>query len=71
MLSITLHITEDIEFMTPREFDPPTLQDIERERQLSVAMNLWVEEYNERLQPQRDQWLNEPHHDHEGWGQYA
>lgn len=59
MLSITLYITEDIEFMTPLEFDPPTPRDLERERQLSVAMSLWAEDYNERMAPVRDSWMNE------------
>ena len=65
--AITLWVNEDIYWMTPKEFDPPTTQDIERERQLAASMNLWVEDYNERLQPSRDAWLNQ---DHEGWGLY-
>jgi hypothetical protein len=67
MTSITLWVQEDIEWYTPQEFDPPTLQDIERERQLSAVMNLWVEDYNERMQPSREAWANQ---DHEGWGRY-
>jgi hypothetical protein len=64
--SITLWVNEDIEWYTPEEFDPPTPQNIERERQLAAAMNLWVEDYNERMVVKRNRWLNESY-DHEGW----
>ena len=70
-MSITLWVNEDIQWYTPEEFDPPTPMDIERERQLSASMNLWVEDYNERMVGTRSRWLNEPYTvDHEGWDVY-
>ena len=69
--SITLWVTDDIEFVTVQDFDPPTARDLRREVQTARMMDLWVEEYNERMAPQRQRWLNEVHYDHEGWGQYA
>jgi len=62
---LPLHIHDDIEFMTPAEFDIPTPQDLERERQLAAAMDLWVEDYNERLEPSRQQWLADSYE--HGW----
>lgn len=64
---ITLHVHDDIQFMTPDEFDIPTPKDLERERQLAAAMLLWVDEYNERLEAKRVEWLNQPYYDSEGW----
>ena len=69
-VTLRLYVNDDIEFMTPQEFDPPTAEDLERERQLAAAMNLWVDDYNERMQAKREAWMNEPHYDSEGWGVY-
>jgi len=56
--SITLYIDDDIEFMTPEEFDVPTPAQIQREQTTAIMMDLWVQEYNERMGPRRLDWLN-------------
>lgn len=63
-----LYIHDDIEFMTPEEFDPPSLQDIIREENTAKAMALWADDYDRSMGVQRQSWLNQ---DHEGWGAYA
>ncbi len=54
-----LYITEDIEFMTPRDFDIPTPAVIHRERMLAARMNDWVEDYNAEMESKRSNWLVE------------
>lgn len=56
-MSYTLWVHDDIEFLKPKDFDPPTVQDLERERLTAHMMDLWVQEYNEKMQTERDNWV--------------
>jgi hypothetical protein len=56
---IKLYVVEDIEFMTPQEFDGPTPEQLERERKLAKAMALWADEYEDRMYEARNLWLVE------------
>lgn len=51
---------DDIEFMSPEQFDPPTPQQIRREAILADMMSKWVDEYEASLEPLREDWLVEP-----------
>ena len=66
-----LYIHDDIEFMTPEQFDPPTEHQLAREARTAKVMDMWVQDYNERMEAKRESWLNEPHYDPEGWGSWV
>ena len=56
---LTLWVSEDIQFMTPASFDIPSPEDIRREQVAAKAMTRWADEYQDRMQPVRDGWLQE------------
>ena len=69
-VTLILHVNDDIEFMTKDQWDalqrpkltlvpPPTPEEIERERQLAIAMERWVDDYEKAMEPTRIEWLNE------------
>lgn len=58
-VTLALYVHDDIEFMTPKDFDPPTPQDLGRERQTALMMDKWADEYEERMCEVRNLWLVE------------
>lgn len=66
---LILHVNDDIEFMTKEQWDalrpklslvtPPTSWQIERERKLAAAMELWMDDYEKSMEPCRLEWMNE------------
>ena len=59
---LTLHVNDDIEFMTPLEFDKPSPDEIERAQVVASTLDKWIDSYEAKMQARRERWANEPWH---------